>query len=78
MARCGGRAVGWACAHAAQRRGPMNGTRGGNFVRTPPSDGELDRGAHPGVHAAQRGAPVHRAYPAMHARAGSSTQKQAA
>jgi hypothetical protein len=51
---------------------------GGNFVRTPLLDGELDRGVHLGVHAAQRGAPLHRAYPAMHARAGSSTQKQAA
>jgi hypothetical protein len=35
--------------------------------------GELDRG-HPGVHAAQRGAPAHRAYPAMHAPMGSATQ----
>jgi hypothetical protein len=30
----------------------------------PVSDGELDRGRHPGVHAMQRGAPAHRAYPA--------------
>jgi hypothetical protein len=36
---------------------------GENFVRTPASDGELDRGAHPGVHAAQRGASAHCTYP---------------
>jgi hypothetical protein len=48
----------------------MKGMRGEgeNFVHTPASDGELDRGAHPGVHAAQRGAPAHRTYPATRAR----------
>jgi hypothetical protein len=49
MARCGGREVGRVCAHAAQRHS-SNGRREGHvrgvdFVRTPSSDGELDRGS---------------------------------
>jgi hypothetical protein len=37
--------------------------------------GERDRGGgNPGVHVVHRGAPVHRAYPAMHVHTGSATQ----
>jgi hypothetical protein len=36
--------------------------------------GELDRGGHPGVHAAQRGVLAHRAYLATHMHVGSATQ----
>jgi hypothetical protein len=42
--------------------GTVKGTRGGHFVCTPASGGELDReGASPG-HVAQMGVPVHDAY----------------
>jgi hypothetical protein len=65
MARCGGRAAGQVCAHAAQRRignGHREGHARGHFVCTPASGGELDReGASPG-HVAQMGVPVHDAY----------------
>jgi hypothetical protein len=48
MARCGGIAAGRACAHAVQRssdNGRYEGHTRGGFVRTPVSDGELDRGS---------------------------------